>query len=223
MLKAVTASQMAEIDRRAQEEYGIPQTLLMENAGRSVAKEILDDHKDIKDLHIAIFSGKGNNGGDGFVAARYLAGYLPKRIVVFVPALSDVRSPAAYDNLKLLQKSGIDILTFGEFPKSGGGFDIAVDAMFGTGFRGELLSMYAVIGRTLNSLGMKVYAVDIPSGLDATTGIASAGCPKARKTITFGLPKTGFYVNDGPGICGEIAVKDIGFPIELIEEYTKSA
>jgi NAD(P)H-hydrate epimerase len=218
MIQAVTALQMAEIDRRAQEEYGIPQSVLMENAGRSVADEILADHKNIKGLHIAIFSGKGNNGGDGFVAARYLAECLPERLVVFVPALSDIRSGSASENL---QKLGIDILTFGEFPKSGGGFDIAVDAMFGTGFRGELFSMYAVIGRTLNSLNMKVYAVDIPSGLDATTGRASSGCPKAMKTITFGLTKTGFYINDGPGICGEIVVKDIGFPKELLEEYTK--
>lgn len=218
MKKAVTAAEMAEIDRRAREEYGIAQSVLMENAGRCVAEEILAEHNDLHDLRVAIFCGKGNNGGDGFVAARYLAEHLPERLIVFAPAFSCIKDGAALENLNLLRKHGIDILSYGEFPRSGGGFDIAVDAMFGTGFKGVLSSEYSVLGRTLNSIDIEVYAVDIPSGLDATTGIASFGCPKARKTVTFGLPKTGFYINDGPSLCGEIVVKDIGFPIELLHE-----
>lgn len=223
MHHAVTAEQMAEIDRRAQEEYGITQAVLMENAGLAVAKEILEDLGSAPasghplPTRIAVLCGKGNNGGDGFVAARLLNAS-GANITIFAAAIGGVKKGAAADNLMKVQELALDIRLLDDFLPEG--FDIAVDAMFGTGFKGELNGVYANAGAALNSSEIRVYAVDISSGLDATTGYASKNTPQAFKTITLGLPKNGFYIKDGPRISGEILVKDIGFPQELLREYS---
>ncbi len=228
-LRAVTAEQMSEIDRRAQEEYGISQSALMENAGRAVAEEIVKDLEQSTDhsqqstipggIRTAVICGKGNNGGDGFVAARYLAQNPIMRVTIFVPSLFSTKGGAAAENFDRATKKGIEIFGLNDFFAVLHKYDVALDAMFGTGFKGEVSGEYAEAGKALNISKVKIYAVDIPSGLDATTGKASEHTPKAYKTVTFGLPKTGFFLNDGPRVCGEIVVKDIGFPSELLKEY----
>ncbi len=219
--KGIAAEIMAEIDKRAQDEYGISQNTLMENAGRSAFEVILEDFKPFKKESLAVFCGKGNNGGDGFVLARFLAGCLPGRLTVYIKDLGDIREGAAYDNFSVIENMGLDIRPLEDFLKEEDpfSFTIAVDAIFGMGFRGSLPEECASIGRCLNSSKMTVYAVDVPSGLDATTGEASEGCPRAHKTVTFGLAKQGFFLKDGPAVCGQIIVKDIGFPEELIKQY----
>lgn len=224
--KPVTAEQMSEIDRRARDEYGIAQSILMENAGRAVADEIIrdlggsTDHSQqstmVEKPRIAVFCGKGNNGGDGFVAARILH-ERGVEVIVYAAETLKMKEGAAAENLNAAARAGIDIHPLSDFQLEG--LDIAVDAMFGTGFKGEFSGKCAVIGKTLNAAGIKIYAVDIPSGLDGTTGKAAVHTPKAYKTVTFGLPKTGFFINDGPRLCGEVVVKDIGFPPELLQEY----
>ena len=220
-MKPITAEQMSEIDRRAREEYGIAQAVLMENAGRSAAEEIAAGSSSFEKERVALFCGKGNNGGDGFVIARYFADLKPAGLVVYATDPAGVRPGAALDNLNMIKKMGLDIRPVEDFiaPEVRDYPTIGVDALFGTGFRGQLPEACAAIGRKLNSSGVKVYAVDVPSGLDATTGSAADNCIKALKTITFGLPKKGFYHNDGPGVCGEVVVKDIGFPRALLEPY----
>jgi hydroxyethylthiazole kinase-like uncharacterized protein yjeF len=219
-MKPVTAEQMAEIDRKAQEEYGIPQQVLMENAGRSVAEIIIGDSGDITGERIAILCGKGNNGGDGFVAARYLADAKPVRLTVYVSDAEGIRPGAALDNFRIIRDRGLDIRTLSGFNYSNEGpFTATVDAIFGTGFKGELGDECRRVARGLKDAAVRLYAVDVPSGLNATTGKASKDCFRADKTITFGLPKQGFFMKDGPGVCGEVVVADIGFPRELIEEY----
>lgn len=227
-LRAVTAEQMSEIDRRSQEEYGIPQHVLMENAGRAVAEEIIGDlgwstdHSQqstmVRKPCIAVFCGKGNNGGDGFVAARILH-KCGAKVVVYAEASDGIKEGAAAENFRSAVKAGVNIRSLCDFQLPV--FDVAVDAMYGTGFKGELVGEYPVIGEILNAAGVKIYAVDVPSGLDATTGMASECTPKAFKTITFGLPKIGFFINDGPRVCGEVVVKDIGFPPQLLKEYSR--
>ena len=98
---------------------------------------------------------------------------------------------------------------------------IMVDAVFGAGFRGEASGIYGDILKKMNLCGSDVFSVDIPSGLDATTGRACCGAIKARTTVTFGLAKEGFFINDGPSVCGHVVVKNIGFPEELLDEYRR--
>ncbi|MGD2279513.1 MAG: NAD(P)H-hydrate epimerase [Candidatus Omnitrophota bacterium] len=218
----VTAQDMSEIDRRAQEEYGIPQAVLMENAGRAVAEAILSETPSIKDEKIACFCGKGNNGGDGFVLARLLAKELPARLTVYVSGAEKMKEGAARDNFLAAKEMKIEIKPFKDFLSPGTGPDeytISVDAIFGTGFKGELPEEYKALGKALNASSLKKYAVDIPSGLDSTTGIASEDCLRADKTITFGLSKQGFFLENGPKVCGEIIIRNVGFPEMLLNEY----
>ncbi|MGB2601284.1 MAG: NAD(P)H-hydrate epimerase [Candidatus Omnitrophota bacterium] len=219
MAKGVTTEQMAEIDRKAQEEYGIAQVDLMENAGRSVAEEILSDFGSLREEKVAVLCGKGNNGGDGFVIARHLAEKEPQCLGVYITDPEGVRKGSALDNLQLIRGKKIDIRSMNEFVQEEESFTLVIDAIFGTGFKGELTEELKRIAKKVTSSSARVYAVDIPSGLNSTTGKASESSFKADKTVTFGLPKTGFYLEDGPALCGQIIVKDIGFPKVLLEEY----
>ncbi len=220
--KGVTAFEMSEIDRKAQEVYGIPQATLMENAGRSVAEEITKDLVSLEKESIAIFVGKGNNGGDGFVAGRYLSEKTPRKLVIYTVSNEPPKSGAALKNFTKAKESGLiirpvkDFLSLNENDIS---FTIGIDAIFGTGFKGNLPTECESLGKKLNSSNIKIYAVDIPSGLDATSGSAGENVPKAEITITFGLPKQGFFLKAGPNLCGEIITKDIGFPPKLLRPY----
>lgn len=220
-MKPISADIMSEIDRKAQEDYGIGQIVLMENAGRSAADIIISDSDPFRNERVAVFCGKGNNGGDGFVVGRYLANASPARLTIYVSDAENIKPGAALDNFEIIRKIGLDIRPIRDFLEKEESADltIGIDAIFGTGFRGELPEEYALIARQLNSSDARMYAIDVPSGLDATTGTASKDCFRARKTITFGLPKQGFYLGDGPDICGEVIVRDIGFPRALLEPY----
>lgn len=213
---------MAEIDRRAQEEYNIPQIVLMENAGRSVAEIILSEIKSIENERIAVLCGNGNNGGDGFVIASHLAERSPSRLTIYAPRPEKIKKGAAFENFGIMQKMGLEILPVEELissPDILAEYTVSIDSIFGTGFKGDLPEGYGFIGKVLNGSGLKRYAVDIPSGLDSTTGRAAENCLKADKTITFGLPKRGFFIGDGPGVCGKIVVRNVGFPESLLREY----
>jgi hydroxyethylthiazole kinase-like uncharacterized protein yjeF len=219
----VTAEEMAEIDRVAQEEYGISQSTLMENAGRSVAEAILADTSRLSGSSITVVCGRGNNGGDGFVAARYLWRQRPKRITVYVSDPAKIKPGAAKDNFEKISGTGVEIrdaMDFMSLEKERGDLSVFVDSLFGTGFKGALPDIYGEISEWVRARGVRVYAVDVPSGLDATSGEAPGGSFKAFKTVTFGLPKKGFYAAEGPQSCGEIVVADIGFPRELLERYS---
>lgn len=221
-MKAVTAEIMAEIDRRAQDEYGITQARLMENAGLAVAEAVIARHPRLEDQKIEILCGKGNNGGDGFVVARYLAEMTAACLSVFCIDTGNVRKGAASDNLKAMSALGIEPKPITEFIRNtfSGDPTIVIDAIFGTGFRGELPDVCGEAAEKVKKSCGVLYAVDIPSGLDATTGEASDPCFSATLTVTFGLAKQGFYLKDGPAVCGEIVVADIGFPEELLTRYS---
>ncbi|MBD3425961.1 MAG: NAD(P)H-hydrate epimerase [Candidatus Omnitrophica bacterium] len=219
MKKSVTSREMSEIDRKAREEYGITQSFLMENAGRSVAEEVLADNYPTGSRKIALLCGKGNNGGDGFVAARYLTEKIPGELTVYITDRSSVKEGAALDNLKKILDMGISVKPFDKFIVADNSPTIVVDSIFGTGFKGDLRPEIRKVSEMVNNGPVKVYAVDVPSGLDATTGKAASGCFRADKTVTFGLAKKGFFLQDGPEVCGQVVVKDIGFPQSLLREY----
>lgn len=218
MPEAVTAERMKALDKAAINRYGIPGMLLMENAGRAVADEVIKRAARLKKARpvAAIYCGKGNNGGDGMVCARYLFSNDIKSRVFILEGLSSIKGlPAVH--LKILQTMGVPIFTvknlrdlkrLAGYPKA----DIIVDAIFGIGFRGEAQGIYREAVKFINRSKAYIFSVDIPSGLEATTGNARGPCVRADQTVTMGLPKTGFYKNDGPESVGTVKVVDIGLP-----------
>jgi len=218
MTRYVTSEEMKEIDRVAQEEYGIPSTTLMESAGRVSAEEIL---KDFKSGKAYIFSGKGNNGGDGFVVAEYLHKGGIDVTVHILGRATDIKNADPLLNFKKIKKLGI---TLNEITsdrdvvllKSNFNCDLIVDAIFGIGFKGRLKDEIESLVKFLNSTGKPIYSLDVPSGFDATTGGVEGACVVAKKTITFGLPKKGFLEKGAKQYIGQLLVKDIGFPKKLL-------
>jgi NAD(P)H-hydrate epimerase len=223
-MKAVTAAEMREIDRQAIEKYGIPSYELMEKAGEAVAEEAarLAGPAPKK---ILVLAGKGNNGGDGLVAARRLheKGY-SVQVLLFSEGKKLKRDSAR--NFVANAKLGILCRIVGEHfawetvPELLREPEVIIDALFGVGLDKELREPYLELIRKLNEAGQKVLSVDIPSGLDADTGEAMGACVKATMTVTLGLPKKGFYERRGPEVCGEIKIADIGIPKELLEDQS---
>lgn len=219
-MKIVTADEMREIDRRAIEVVGIPGVVLMENAGRAVSDTIKDLLRHLENPRVCIFAGKGNNGGDGFVIARHLAnsGF---RVKTFLLGEKGQVQGDAKINLDILQGMGMDVeeLSRDGLPTARVAMsmsDLIVDAVFGTGFKGEVEGYVCRVLDTINESGRPVVAVDVPSGLDSTTGKVSSSCVKATHTVTFGLPKVGLLLYPGAAYVGELIVADIGIPRSLL-------
>ncbi|MFH1655238.1 MAG: NAD(P)H-hydrate epimerase [Candidatus Omnitrophota bacterium] len=220
-MKTVTAKQIQGLDRIAIRDYGIESLFLMENAGKAVAEEVMRILKNSKNKKIAIFCGKGNNGGDGFVAARYLInkGFQVKNFLV--GQVKEITSDA-HTNLDLLLKMEQKII---QIPDAGAfrrhkdklkGPCLVVDALLGVGLQGKVREPFETIINFLNKSRKTVISVDVPSGLDATTGEPLGTCIEADETITFGLVKKGFLKNQGPEFVGELKVVDIGWPKNLL-------
>jgi len=215
-MKYVTAEEMKALDRRAIQEYGIPALRLMENAGCAVADEAM---RMLKKGDVFVFSGYGNNGGDGFVAARYLAknNY---NVKVFLVGEEKPFSEAARANLdslkafnikpeKIKREEDVDKI-FSEIKNP----DLVIDAIFGIGIRGSLRSPYMRLIDRINRIGSPIISIDIPSGLDSDTGEAMPCAIKATKTVTLGFPKIGFKNPKAKIYLGEISVADIGLSPE---------
>ena len=219
----VSRNVMRELDRKAIEDYGIPGILLMENAGRNVAEEAVKILRKGTNKKAAVICGKGNNGGDGFVVARHIhnMGY---EVKVFLTAEVDkiIGNGDAGLNLKILGSMNIKvnevINTDGVNNMTATISDCAlvVDAIFGTGLKGTLREPAKSIIEKINDLNKVVISVDIPSGLDCDKGKVLGACIKANKTVTFALPKKGFFIEDGPDYVGELVVSDISIPRELL-------
>jgi NAD(P)H-hydrate epimerase len=211
-MKVVTAAEMREIDRTTIEEYGIPSFVLMERAGLAVAakvKEVCAGRK------VLVLCGSGNNGGDGFVAARGLhnEGYRVKVVMFGKSASLSTDCKAQYLTAK---KTGIPI----EIRKSLDSVDLhgafVIDAIFGTGLSRPVAVDLAALFRSLNRSDVPVLSVDMPSGISADTGEVLGAAIKADHTLTFGLPKRGHYLYPGAEYTGGLCIEDIGFPARLI-------
>ncbi len=214
-MRHVTREEMRRIDRLAVERCGIPVETLMENAGRAVADAIAE--RTSPSCPVVAVCGRGNNGGDGFVAARLLA---ERGYEVEVYALEreyDPSTPAGRNRAAARER-----LEFvGRFKKRP--MAVIVDAVFGTGLaRPPAGRERGVIGE-INSFDRRwfpVVAVDIPSGLDADTGLPLGVAVEASVTVTMGLPKVGFQNPAARRYLGELVVADIGFPPELLKVPT---
>ena len=220
-MRVATASEMREIDNIAIHEYGIPGTVLMENAGVAVIRRLESVWESLAERKFCVLAGKGNNGGDGYVIARHLANQ-GARVKVFLLGEKAGISGDARINLDIIDKMGLDIIEIvserdWDKVKVAAAFsDCLVDALLGTGFRGEVSGDMAQIIDIMNVAGKPVIAVDIPSGVEADTGRICGKAVQAAYTVTFGLPKPGLFLYPGAECAGEITVADIGIPTVVV-------
>ncbi|WP_457590218.1 NAD(P)H-hydrate dehydratase [Geoglobus sp.] len=198
MREPITSKEMGALDLNC-EYFGLSRLQLMENAGKSLADEILKRYSGGK---VVLFAGSGNNAGDGFVAVRFLKGF-----DVDVVIARDIRSDLARRNLEILKRAGFSIYTWNDYEFEGA--DVIVDGLLGTGFRGSLKRPYDEIVETINESDSFVVAVDVPSGMNADTGEYELAV-RADLTVTFHRPKPGLFRS--PEISGEVVVADIGIP-----------
>lgn len=223
-MRVVTAETMRRLDRKTIEEAGIPGMVLMENAGRGAAGEILRSYFPIPGRKkVAIVAGRGNNGGDGFVIARYLINR-GLAVTVLLLALPEEVKGDAKANLNILLRMQADVRAISgedawkaarpEFSACG----LIVDAIFGTGLSSDVSGLQREVINDMNRSGIPVVSVDLPSGLHADTGEVLGVCVKADCTLTFALPKAGLYIYPGADYAGRVKVVDISIPAALIEE-----
>ncbi|HDD42417.1 MAG TPA: NAD(P)H-hydrate epimerase, partial [Nitrososphaeria archaeon] len=215
----MTASEMAAIDENS-EWLGVPRALLMENAGAWVARIAYQWLGGAAGKKIVIFCGTGNNGGDGFAAARHLAGLGAEVHVVLIGDPRKIRTPEAkanYDVLCSMRESVklSTVRTVEELEEVRGELEDAeavIDGIFGTGIRGEIREPWRSAIRLINSAkGLRI-AVDIPSGMDPDTGEVRDLCVNANVTVTFHRPKAGMPA--AADYCGELVIAPIGIPPE---------
>lgn len=206
-----TSSHIKYLDRLASEKYGIPLSQLMENAGKSIFDEI---KKSFSERKYAVFCGKGNNGGDGFVVARLLKSdgcdvkvYLTHEET----ELSDI-AKIAFDKLK---KENVEILKISdEVDKDA----VIIDALLGISVYGEPKGIIKTAIDKINSMNNTVISVDIPSGLSADGEKPCGSVVEADYTYTLALDKVGINTSYGKALCGHKKVLDIGIPRDALSE-----
>jgi NAD(P)H-hydrate epimerase len=217
-----TADLMRGFDRTAITSLGIPGLLLMENAGRAFVDELERQVRGFASKTTVVLCGKGNNGGDGFVIARHIANRGGEVLIVLLAGRRSVRGDAktnldAAVRMSRLRSSGLRFEEFGKTsrPALPGRPDIVVDALFGTGFTGDLGGNELAAVSWINSSRAFVASVDIPSGVDASTGTVGNAAVKANLTVAMGLAKIGHYVGQGCDLSGTVRVADISIPPAL--------
>ncbi len=200
------AATMRAIDRWAIDEEGVPSLDLMERAGIGVARAV---EELAPDGPLTIVCGKGNNGGDGLVAARLLREAGREEVTVLTTGSPEELRGDARENL--LRLPGAPPMQL----DSGGpleGSVAIVDALLGTGFAGEPRGTVAEAIDAVNDAGVPVVSVDVPSGVDASTGVVCANAVRAAVTVTFHAAKPGLWIHPGKAHAGEVRTLDIGIP-----------
>ena len=200
-------------------QMGFSRKFMMENAGAAAAKRIEEKYAPVWFLDtdykkILVFAGLGNNGGDGLVIARHLAGYGVNVTVFLLGEPDNIRSEECSWNWSLLEKmKSVKLLTGGNLEDLNNlKFEIIIDGILGTGISGEIREPHASAIEFINEKAYHVVAVDVPSGLNPNTGEANKICVNAKMTVTFHRMKVG--MSKRKDVCGEIFVEKIGIPPE---------
>ena len=222
--RGISVLRMQQIDTAAIDTFKIPRLLLMEHAGMAVGRAVAHHTADARPV-ILICCGIGFNGGDGLAAARHLHAWgYPLSLVLLgrIEALRD--EPSIY--AAILERLGLSIIEL--TARSGGAWErfevqlrrcgLVVDAMLGIGARGSIREPMASVISRINAARAPVIAVDIPSGLDAQTGRVAHVAIRATRTVTFGLPKRGCFLDEGPAHVGALNVDAITIPRPLLVE-----
>ncbi len=227
-LPVVTAERMKKIDMAASSRYSIAPETLMENAGKALAAETISFAADVlnktpEKMNISVMCGRGNNGGDGLVCARYLkqAG-ASVRIYIVSPSENGYGKLTA-DNISKAREAGIDIVlaapeSLPQIEKESGNYDLFIDALLGISALGKPAGIVKRLIQIMNKTGKPIIAADLPSGLNPDTGHHSGVFVKAALTVTFGLPKTGLMAAHAQKNIGRLKIAPIGYPDKLIEE-----
>ncbi len=239
----VTAKQMQNIDRETIKSFGVQGQVLMENAGKGAVDMFIKVFPDIRSKRVSILAGRGNNGGDAFVMARYL---MEKDIAIqiFLLSTKDKVAGDAKSNLILFEKLAAENLKDGviEIPDTESferlkdkviNCDIFIDGIFGTGLNSDVRGVFKDVIETVNSLSKPVFSIDIASGLNSDTGKVMGVAIKSYATATFAFAKIGHIIHPGKELTGELEIIDIGIPrfiankenpsVNLIEEKSVQA
>ncbi len=221
MIKVITAAQMQELERRTMGEGRIPSTTLMERAGSGVATCIEQWLGTVSGKTITVVCGKGNNGGDGFVAARLLRRRRANVRVLTMASLSELSRDAALMYRQFVKVAGkSSVIPYRSKDTARALLQeshLLVDALLGTGLSSAVTGRYGEVIESMNEVNRPVVAIDVPSGLHADTGTAFGQAVRASLTVTFGLPKTGLYQNQGIDLSGNINLVDIGIPPSYVD------
>jgi hydroxyethylthiazole kinase-like uncharacterized protein yjeF len=217
-VRLVGAAEMRAIDRAAIERWGVPSLELMERAGRAVTGAAA--HLARPGSRFLVVCGGGNNGGDGWVAARLL--HPSGRVKVFAVVAPEELRGDAYEMAARALEVGVPVQRFVEdVPLGAAASDVVIDALLGTGLgrapEGLHAAAIAAIA-TARRGGARVLSVDLPSGLSADTGRPLGPCVAADATVTFGLQKRGLVLHPGVELAGAVTVADIGLPAAALEE-----
>ena len=196
-------------------QMGFSRKFMMENAGAAATKRLVEKLGDVKSKNVLVFAGLGNNGGDGLVIARHLAGYGSSVTVFLLGQPDNIRSEECSWNWNLLEKmESVKLLTGGNFDLLNNldKFDIIIDGILGTGILGEIREPQASAIMFINKSNAFKLSVDIPSGVDPDTGNRNSPHVNADMTVTFHRMKVG--MPKAKDVCGEIFVEKIGIPPE---------
>jgi len=212
----VTAEEMRKIDDMTIREFHVDVLMLMENAGRATATfatRMLQG----KPLgrRVACLVGGGNNGGDGMVAARHLANW-GADVKVIAGTTKDRMKGIPFRQLEILEKMGI-LIPSTDYDLTD--YDLLVDGLIGYGLEGNPRDRIATIIKDANASGRPTLAIDVPSGMNATTGESYDPSIKATATLTLAFPKTGFLAPGASPYVGDLYVADISIPRKVYESF----
>ncbi len=223
-LPAITVEQMREVDRLMVEEYQITLPQMMEHAGKNLADFSLQwlkkRNNNKTQFKIVVACGTGNNGGGGMVAARFLVNK-GHNVIVVLTGHSEKLKPVPANHWKTLKAMGVQTIEANStdsipvYTNS----ELIIDAVVGYSLKGELRGVPARVVRDIMQSGKGVISLDVPSGLNATTGEASPMCIKAKATMTLALPKTGFFVEEAQKCTGDIYIADISVPPSVYSHF----
>ncbi len=218
----VTADEMGRMDSETIDAFGIPGRVLMENAARGATRFLLERFPDLGGKRVGVMAGRGNNGGDGHVMARYLFQRGIRTTLFLLSEKESVKGDAAA-NLDLLEKLGVPVVALPDeaaFEARKGDLahqDLWIDAILGTGLSSEVKGYFRSVIDYLNGSGRPIFAVDIPSGLHSDTGHPLGICIRAAATATFAFPKIGHLLYPGADLVGDLRVIDIGIPPHIVD------
>lgn len=220
-LRVIYPHEMQALDEAAAKSGSHPLDL-MERAGRGLALAARNMLGVPEGRKIVVVAGKGKNGGDGLVAARYLAEWGAQVRVIMLTGASELHPDALANHARLDPRMLQEWPAEGPEPAALRKADLIVDCIFGIGFRGMAGGLYAAAIEAVNDSAAPVLAADIPSGVDGADGSLRGPAVRAARTVTFALPKTGLYLYPGAEMVAELEVRDIGIPALLLSDVAAS-
>jgi NAD(P)H-hydrate epimerase len=222
-MRLATASDIRRMDDRAEKEFGLTRLLLMENAGYSVVLAMERVLGSVEGKRVAIFCGKGGNGGDGMCAARHLVSHGASVVVGLAGKRTDLSAePAAMCGI--LDRMGLgprEVVGDADLPwvqAAASASDIVIDALLGVGSRPPASGIYDPVVQIINASGKPVVSIDIPTGIDADTGAVPGNAISAVLTVALGLPKRGLVLYPGTMRVGKLVTADLTLPIALLND-----